>query len=73
MTNDTSQALAELRGPTCSIPEAGRILGIGRNTAYEAAARGEIPVLCFGRVKRVPVAALRRMLEGDTGQAVEAA
>ena len=30
-------------------PEAGRILGLGRNAVYNAIARGEIPVLRFGR------------------------
>jgi excisionase family DNA binding protein len=50
---------------TCSIPEAGERLGLSRNGAYEAARRGEIPVLKFGRLRRVPVAALNRMLAGD--------
>ena len=53
----------ELELATFSVPEAGRILGIGRDAAYEAAARGEIPVLRFGRLKRVPKPALKRMLE----------
>jgi excisionase family DNA binding protein len=45
-----------------SVPEAARILGIGRNAAYEAAARGEIPTIRIGRLRRVPKAALRKML-----------
>lgn len=48
---------------TISVPEAGEILGVGRNTAYAAAARGEIPTVRIGRILRVPVVALERMLE----------
>lgn len=50
---------------TISIPEAGRLLGLGRNAAYEAARRREIPVLRFGRKLRVPRVALERLLAGD--------
>ena len=48
---------------TMSVPEAGRRLGLGRNASYDAAARGEIPMLQFGRLQRVPIAAFERMLE----------
>ena len=48
---------------TISVPEAGRWLGIGRNAAYEAARRGDIPTIRIGRLLRVPVAALERKLE----------
>ena len=37
-----------------SVPEAGRLLGLSRNAAYEAAKRGDIPTLRFGRLLRVP-------------------
>jgi len=47
---------------TLSIVEAAEVLGIGRNSAYEAAGRGEIPVIRIGRLLRVPRAALERML-----------
>jgi excisionase family DNA binding protein len=47
---------------TLSITEAARILGIGRNLAYEAAARGEIPTVKIGRRIVVPAAALDRLL-----------
>jgi excisionase family DNA binding protein len=47
---------------TYSVPEAGRIVGLGRNASYEAARRGELPVLRFGRILRVPRVALERML-----------
>ena len=49
---------------TISVPEAGRIyFGIGRNASYEAAKRGEIPIVSIGRLKRVPVVAMERKLE----------
>ena len=49
-----------------SVPEAGRIVGIARNAAYEAARRGEIPVIRFGGRLRVPIIALERMLADAT-------
>ena len=49
---------------TISVPEAGkRYFGLCRNASYEAAARGEIPVVRIGRLLRVPVRALERMLD----------
>jgi len=48
---------------TISVEEAGKVLGIGRNSAYEAVRRGEIPVIKIGKLLRVPVVALERMLE----------
>jgi hypothetical protein len=53
----------EAKALTLSVPEAGRKLGLGRDASYAAAARGEIPVLYFGKLQRVPVVALDRMLE----------
>jgi excisionase family DNA binding protein len=47
---------------TLSVLEAGKQLGLGKNAAYAAAARGEIPVLKFGSRLRVPVIAFERML-----------
>lgn len=46
-----------------TVPEAGAKLGIGRNSAYAAAARGEIPTIRIGGLLRVPKAALAKMLE----------
>jgi hypothetical protein len=49
---------------TLSVPEAGkRYFNLCRNASYSAAARGEIPVVKIGRLLRVPVRALERMLE----------
>ena len=49
-----------------SVGDAAKRLGISRNSAYEAAKRGELPVLCIGRRKLVPVAALHALLERGT-------
>jgi excisionase family DNA binding protein len=45
-----------------SVPEAARLLRIGKTLAYEAAARGEIPSVKIGSRLLVPRAALERML-----------
>jgi excisionase family DNA binding protein len=47
---------------TISVPEAGRALNIGRDAAYAAAARGEIPTLRLGRTLRVSVPKLLQLL-----------
>ena len=48
---------------TLKIEEAARILGIGRQKAYELARSGELPVLRFGKRMVVPKIALQRLLE----------
>ncbi len=48
-----------------TIAEAARRLRIGRNGAYEAARRGELPVVRIGRRLLVPRAALDHLLGGD--------
>jgi hypothetical protein len=49
---------------TISVPEAGqRYFGLCRNAAYEATARGDLPTIRIGRLLRVPVRALERMLD----------
>ena len=45
-------------------PHAGRVLGLGRNGTYDAAQRGEIPTMTFGRRKVVSKRLLARMLDG---------
>ena len=51
---------------TISVPEAGKqYFGLAKNASYEAAARGEIPVIKIGGRLRVPVCQLERMLEGS--------
>jgi hypothetical protein len=49
---------------TISVPAAGRkYYGIGKNLSYDAARRGQIPTIRVGRLLRVPVAAMERLLE----------
>jgi len=64
MAQDTSVVM--------TVPEAGRKLGLGRNAAYEAAARGDIPTIKIGKLLRVPKVAFDRMLE-SAGQQKPAA
>ncbi len=47
---------------TLSVTQAARILGVGRNTAYEAVRTGAIPSIRVGRRVLVPKAALERLL-----------
>jgi hypothetical protein len=49
-------------GAAYSIPEAGAMIGLSRNGSYDAARRGEIPVLNFGKRKIVPKAIWDRKL-----------
>ena len=52
---------------TISITETAKLLGLGRNSCYEAARRGDIPTVIIGRRILVPVAALQRMLSEAKG------
>ena len=56
---------------TVTIDDAARMLGIGRNLAYELALRGELPALRLGRRLVVPVEQLDALLAGS-GQPEEA-
>ena len=47
---------------TLTVPQAGQILGIGRDAAYAAASRGELPTLRLGRRLVVPTGRLMAML-----------
>lgn len=55
---------------TITIPEAAVILGVGRDAAYAAAGKGQIPTLRLGRRLIVPVPALLAML-GVAGEAAD--
>jgi excisionase family DNA binding protein len=48
---------------TLKIEEAAKVLGISRNTAYDAVKSGQLPTVKIGRRFLVPKAALERMLE----------
>ena len=49
-------------------PDTGKALGLGRNSTYEAARRGDIPTIKIGRRILVPKAALLRLLESAGDQ-----
>ena len=55
--------LREIDALTMSVEEAGKLLGIGRSSAYGAVRRGELPSLKVGRRILVPRSALLRKLE----------
>lgn len=57
----TSSDFSDL-GPTCSVDDAARILGIGRATAYRATQTGELPCLRFGRRIVISTTALQLLL-----------
>jgi excisionase family DNA binding protein len=51
-----------MEAQTLTVPQAAKLLGIGRGTAYEAVNRGDIPSIRVGRRLVVPKAALERLL-----------
>lgn len=55
-----------------TIEEGRKVLGIGRNSMYEAVRRGEIPALRIGRRLVIPKVALDRILN-SVGQAKSSA
>jgi excisionase family DNA binding protein len=50
---------------TITVPEAAERLGIGRNSGYDAARRGEIPTIRIGGRLLVPCAQFERLLNGE--------
>jgi excisionase family DNA binding protein len=58
MTLDEARQLP----PVLSVEEAGRVVGLKRSAAYDAARRGELPTITFGRRVLVPTAALLALL-----------
>ena len=51
---------------TVTVVEAGRLLGLSRNSVYEAVRRGDIPSISIGRRRLIPRGSLERMLESAT-------
>jgi excisionase family DNA binding protein len=49
-----------------TVEEAAQILGISRSSAYEAARKGEIPIIRIGKLLRVPAIQLDRLLNGQS-------
>jgi hypothetical protein len=55
---------------TLSVPEAGkRYFGLSRNASYAAAQKGQLPIIRIGRLLRVPVRAMERMLDQASDKA----
>ena len=46
-----------------TVEEAGKVLGLGRASSYQAAARGDIPTIRIGRKLLVPIRGLELLLE----------
>jgi len=61
----------ELEKQTLTINEAARVLGVGRNKAYEAASTGQIPIIRIGKRILVLREPLKRMLEGEPNKCNE--
>lgn len=52
-----------------TVEQGGRLFGLSRSAAYEAVARGELPVIRFGRRMVVPTARVLSMLGLDAAEA----
>jgi excisionase family DNA binding protein len=51
---------------TITVPEAGaKYFGLSRDASYAAAQRGDIPTIRVGRLLRVPVRAMERLLDSS--------
>jgi excisionase family DNA binding protein len=57
--------MQDIERRTYKIEEAGKLLGIGRNQAYEAAKSGQIPTIRIGKRLLVPKAKFDRILAGE--------
>jgi hypothetical protein len=58
------QTVTDQTPQTLSVPQAGeRYFGLSRNASYAAAQRGQLPTIRIGRLLRVPVRAMERMLD----------
>jgi excisionase family DNA binding protein len=54
---------------TISVPEAGKkYFNLSRDGSYKAAERGELPTIRIGRLLRVPVRAMERLLDSSDRQ-----
>ncbi|MCC9309295.1 helix-turn-helix domain-containing protein [Kitasatospora sp. RB6PN24] len=61
-SNDTPQLPDPRVQPTMTVPEAGSYLRLKKAAAYNAARRGEIPVITVGRRLLVPTVKFRALL-----------
>jgi excisionase family DNA binding protein len=65
ITKRAPESLAADQRLTWTVPEVAQLLGISKDSAYEAARRGELPIRMIGRRMLVPRAALLRLLDGS--------
>jgi excisionase family DNA binding protein len=56
-------ASAEGETLVLSVPKAGALIGLSRNSAYQAVKRGQLPTIRIGKRLLVPKAALQRLLD----------
>lgn len=64
IVNTSREEKMEKESLTLTVTQCAEHLGIGRNSAYEAVRRGEIPVIRIGKRILVSRAALERLLDG---------
>ena len=64
MTTETSRS----ERLTYTVEEAAELLGISRNSAYEAVRKGEIPTIRLGRRILIPRSRLEAMLDQADGR-----
>lgn len=64
---DDATRLLDDAGPTISITDTAKVLGISRGTAYDLARRDElgVQVIRLGRSLRVSTASLRQLVNAD--------
>lgn len=69
--HEAGETMSPLAPRLLSVPEAARLLGIGRTTAYELISGGELETVKIGRSTRVPLDAVDafviRLRDGRAG------
>ena len=65
-------AVGEVGVVLVTVPQAAAMLAIGRTSAYELIAQGELEVVRIGRATRVPVAAVHELVERRRGRPSQA-
>ena len=70
---EQKSAPAKIKRQTLNLwPEAGKVLGLGRNSTYAAAQRGDLRIIRIGRRLLVPIAEIDRLLKGSgSGRPIE--
>ena len=53
------------------IPEAAKVMGLGRTKMYELVRSGDVPSVRFGRSIRIPTKSLVELIEQRTSEAEE--